>query len=115
VDMQAEIEALVPTLIDQMGVDRHMREILRREDQCRMTTTDFEAYLSQYPVPSGAAAEFEKGQVDIEIHTGPHLGEFNGPISVPELTAFLRSASAAIVAGRFLGQRFGEDAGGAHG
>jgi len=115
VEMQAEIEALVPALIDQMGVDRHMREILRREDQCRMTTTDFEAYLSQYPVPSGEAAEFEKGQVDIEIHTGPHLGEFNGPISVPELTAFLRSASAAIVAGRFLGQRFGGDVGGAHG
>jgi len=115
VDIQAEIEALVPALIEQMGVDRHMREILRREDQQRMTTAEFETYLSQYPVPAGAAAEFEKGQADIEIHSGPHLGEFNGPISVPELTAFLRSASAAIVAGRFLGQHFGKNVGGPYG
>lgn len=115
VDLQAEIDALVTALIDQMGVDRHMREVLRQEDQNRMTVADFEAYLSQYPVPARAAVGFTKGQADIEIHSGPHLGEFNGPISVPELTAFLRSASAAIVAGRFLGQRFGKDAGGAHG
>jgi len=115
VDMQAEIGALVTALIDQMGVDRHMREILRREDQSRMTTADFHAYLSQYPPTAGAAVEFEKGRADIEIHSGPHLGEFNGSISVPELTAFLRSASAAIVAGRFLEQRFGGDVGGAHG
>ncbi|CAD7840915.1 MAG: hypothetical protein [Olavius algarvensis Delta 4 endosymbiont] len=115
VDMRAEIESLVTTLIDQMGVDRHMREILRQEDQHRMTAADFEAYLSQYPLPAGGAAEFEKGQADIEIHSGPHLGDFNGPISVPELTTFLRSAASAIVAGRFLGQRFGGDVGGAHG
>jgi len=115
VDMQAEIEALVTALINQMGVDRHMREILRREDQSRMTTADFHSYLSQYSLPAGAAAEFEKGRADIEIHSGPHLGEFNGPISVPELTAFLRSASAVIVAGRFLEQRFGGDIGGAYG
>lgn len=115
VDMQVQIEALVTALIDQMGVDRHMREILRQEDQGRMSTAEFAAYLSQYPVPGGAAAEFEKGQADIEIHSGPHLGEFNGPISVPELTAFLRSAASAIVAGRFLEQRFGQDTGGSYG
>ena len=114
-DLQADIEALVSALIDQMGVDRYMREILRREDQGRMTTAQFTAYLSQYTGPAGSAKDFEKGQADIEIHSGPHLGEFNGPISVPELTAFLRSASAAIVAGRYLGQRFGKAAGGPYG
>ncbi len=107
-DLNADIEALVDSLIDQMGVDRHMREVLRREDQNRMSIEEFNAFLARYNLAAGSTAVVAKGVVDIEVPSGPHLGEFNGPISVPELTAFLRSASAAIVAGRFMAQRFDE-------
>ena len=67
--------------------------------------------MSGYAVlslPAEGTAVIEKGAADIAVPSGPHLGEFNGPISVPELTAFLRSAAAAIVAGRFMAQRFDE-------
>ena len=105
-DLTADIATLVAGLIDQMGVDRHMREVLRREDQNRMSADDFKAFLDRYNLPVENGTNIEKGHADIEVQSGPHLGEFNGPISVPELTAFLRSAAAAIVAGRFLAQRF---------
>ena len=107
-DLNADIETLVDSLIDQMGVDRHMLEILRREDQNRMSPEDFNAFLARYNLSAGSTAVIEKGAEDIEVRSGPHLGVFNGPISVPELTAFLRSASAAMVAGRFMAQRFDE-------
>ena len=105
-DLTADIEILVESLIDQMGVDRHMRELLRIEDQNRMSDSVFSDYVARYGLPVESAAKNVKGCADIEVRSGPHLGEFNGPISVPELTAFLRSASAAIVAGRFVAQRF---------
>jgi len=111
-DLNADIETLVDCLIDQMGVDRHMLEILRREDQNRMSDRDFNAFLTRYNLSVGSTAVIEKGAADIEVPSGPHLGEFNGPISVPELTAFLRSAAAAIVAGRFMAQRFSSSKGG---
>jgi len=112
-DMKAAIAALVTGLIEQMGVDRYMREILRREDQKRMPPEAFKAFLDRYNLTP--ANDIEKGRADIEVHTGPHLGEFNGPISVPELTAFLRSAAAVTVAGRFMAQGFSREKGGAHG
>ncbi len=105
-DMTAGIGVLVTRLIDTMGVDRHMREVLRVEDQNRMSAGEFRGFLDRYNFPAHDAAKIEKGGADIEVSSGPHLGEFNGPISVPELTAFLRSATAAIVAGRFRAQRF---------
>jgi hypothetical protein len=33
--------------------------------------------------------------------TGPHLGGFNQPISLPELIAFAAACAARCVAGRF--------------
>jgi hypothetical protein len=115
VDLGADIDSLVVRLIDAMGVDRHMREMLRQADQNRMSAADFSAYLARYHLPAGDDPLPVQGAADIEIPTGPHLGEFNGPISVPELTAFLRSAAAAIVAGRFMGQWFSDEQGVAHG
>ena len=85
-----------------------MLEILRREDQNRMSPEDFNAFLARYNLSAGSTTVIEKGAEDIEVRSGPHLGVFDGPINVPELTAFLRSASAAMVAGRFMAQRFDE-------
>jgi len=110
-DLKADIKALVAGLVDQMGVDRHMREILRREDQNRMSADAFKAFLARYHLPVENGVDIKKGRADIAVQSGPHLGAFNGPISVPELTAFLRSASAAIVAGRFMAQRFANGTG----
>jgi hypothetical protein len=111
-DLTADIETLVDSLIEQMGVDRHMLELLRREDQNRMSTAAFYSLLSRHNLPVKSLAAIEKGRADIEIRSGPHLGPFNGPISVPELPTFLRSATAAIVAGRFMARRFSKGKGG---
>ncbi len=111
-DLSADIETLVDSLINQMGMDRHMLEILRIEDQNRMSTEAFKAFVARYNLSAGGTATIEKGRADLEVQSGPHLGNFNGPISVPELTAFLRSASAAIVAGRFMARRFANGKGG---
>ncbi len=110
-DMAADIKILVESLINHMGVDRHMREIMRIEDQNRMSDGVFRDFLARYRLQAESAAIIEKGRADIEVRSGPHLGEFNGPISVPELTSFLRAASAAIVAGRYMGQKFPEGEG----
>ncbi|MDQ7831063.1 MAG: hypothetical protein RDU30_04985 [Desulfovibrionaceae bacterium] len=41
------------------------------------------------------------------IPTGPHLGEFNGRISAPELIEFTACAAAACVAGRYFAEASG--------
>jgi len=37
---------------------------------------------------------------DINLRTGPHLGNFNCRISLPELISFFNMASACCIAGR---------------
>ena len=103
--LTADVDRLVASLIDQMGVDRHMREVMRIEDQNRMSASMFSDFLARHRLQAESATKIEKGRADIEVRSGPHLGEFNGPISVPELTSFLRAGSAAIVAGRYREQK----------
>jgi len=93
---------LAERMIEEMGVDRHMVEILRVREQERMTPQAFANFLSRNDLTKSELAESIQGKADIPIRTGPHLGEFNGRISLPEVIHFLNMASAYCIAGRYL-------------
>lgn len=103
-----DIDVLTSRLVDEMGVDRHMEEILRVADQVEMDRQSFESFLMERELSPERIAGLEKGVADIAIETGPHLGDFNDRISVPELIEFTAATSAMCIAGRFFRERFGE-------
>lgn len=92
------IPALIEQLIEKMGIDEHMQEALRVPDQAGMDDEQFEKFL----VDRGVTFIPVKGKEDIVLFTGPHLGEFNQPISIPELIEFLFKFSAFCVASCYL-------------
>jgi len=99
---------LVDRMIEEMGVDRHMEEILRVVDQDAMDPAMFVAFLQSRGIPAREATRMTKGQADIPLMTGPHLGGFNQPISLPELIDFAAIGAARCVAGRFQKERGGD-------
>lgn len=101
-DQRIDPAYLVDRMIDEMGVDRHMEEILRVVDQDAMEPAMFMSFLHSRGLPRKVAAQMPKGKEDISLLTGPHLGGFNQPISLPELIDFAAVGAACCVAGRFL-------------
>ena len=95
-------ESLIDALIEHMGVDHHMEEILRIQDQINMSDTEFETFLLSRGYGRDVAKSFHKGEKDIILNTGPHLGGFNQPISVPELIKFLFCLSSLCISDRFI-------------
>jgi hypothetical protein len=91
-----------------MGVDRHMVEIVRVADQEAMDDAAFAAFLAGRGLPPEEVAGHRRGEKDIALPTGPHLGEFNGPISAPELITFTAVAAAKCVAGRYFAQHMAQ-------
>jgi len=100
-DEPIETVPLTDRMIEEMGVDRHMEEILRVADQDAMDPAMFVSFLQSRGIPRKAAARMPKGKDDIPLVTGPHLGGFNQPISLPELIEFAAVGAARCVAGRF--------------
>jgi hypothetical protein len=98
-------DRLTTRMIDEMGVDRHMEEILRIRDQQEMSRGEFEAFLRGRGFSEENAGKKEKGAEDIVIYTGPHLGGFNERISLPELIEAVGTMSALCIAGRFWAER----------
>jgi hypothetical protein len=98
-----DLSALADRMVEEMGVDRHMEEVLRLPDQERMSDTDFRAFLASRGMTPREALQPKRGEREIVLRTGPHLGDFNGRISLPEMIRFLETASALCVAGRFAG------------
>ncbi|MEF3697399.1 SidJ-related pseudokinase [Desulfolutivibrio sp.] len=94
-------DGLAARLIEEMGVDRHMVEMLRVADQEAMSDAAFVEFLTRRGMPRQEALGLRRGEQDVAIPTGPHLGEFNGRISAPELIEFTACAAAACVAGRY--------------
>jgi hypothetical protein len=92
---------LADRMIEEMGVDRHMEEILRVVDQDAMDRFTFTSFLENRGLPRRVALRKTKGQQDIVLMTGPHLGGFNQAISLPELIDFAAAGAARCVAGRF--------------
>jgi hypothetical protein len=98
------IDNLACRMIDEMGVDRHMEEVLRVVDQEAMSEATFRDFLISRGYPEGDTGDFRKGRQDIILHTGPHLGGFNERISLPELIESVGAMSALCIAGRFRGE-----------
>jgi hypothetical protein len=88
-------------MIEEMGVDRHMEEIFRIADQRELSDAQFRAFLMHRGYTPKEAAAAKRGEADISLMTGPHLGGFNQRISLPELIHAVETFSASCVAGRY--------------
>jgi len=104
-EIPLNLEALGSRMIDEMGVDRHMEEVLRVADQKEMTNETFRHFLESKGYSHEEIKTFKKGAEDITIQSGPHLGGFNERISLPELIESVASMSALSIAGRYLGRK----------
>ena len=102
--LSGEIRLLVRELVEEMGVDHHMEEILRIEDQNSLDIENFRNFLLSRGVKRKdlAAWESRKGFENLSMSTGPHLGGFNRPISVPRLIDLLFTLSALFISDRYL-------------
>lgn len=92
-------------IIDEMGVDKHMEEVLRVADQKKMDENDFKHFLLERGFEPNKISYYKKGEKDISIKTGPHLGGFNQKFSIPEITDLLAKVSALCIAGKFDAER----------
>jgi len=93
---------LINSLIDEMGVDNHMEEILRVHDQNRMDMDEFTDFLLKRGMNMDEISSFKKGRQDISILTGPHLGGFSQRISVPRLIDFIFTCAALCISGKYI-------------
>ncbi len=100
-----DLDRLVARMVAEMGVDRHMTELLRRVDQQSLTDREFHEFLAERGYPPDRIDTFERGAKDILITSGPHLGDFNRQISLPELIECVAGMSAVCIAGRFVMER----------
>ena len=101
-----DIQMLSDRMIEAMGVDVFMEEILRIRDQQLMTNDGFKGFLLRHGYSPDRIAKLKRGESDLILHTGPHLGGFNESISLPELIRFLATASAYCVADKFIQNRY---------
>ncbi len=92
---------LAHCLIEEMGVDRHMEEVLRAADRKEMTDKELDRFLSDRGYSQTEIDSVKTNNQDIIIHTGPHLGRFNRRISVPYLIFYLETCSALCIWGKF--------------
>jgi hypothetical protein len=100
--LPVDLDRLTGRMIDEMGVDRYMTELLRRVDQNALTDDEFVAFLKERGYSTRASwTGSTAGEKDILITSGPHLGDFNRQISLPELIEAVAAMSAVCVAGRF--------------
>jgi len=100
-ELPFDFDKFTERMIDEMGVDRHMEEILRVVDQAEMTDEEFMSFLEERGYTEKEVKGFQKGEEDIIMCTGPHLGGFNQRISLPELIETVGSMSALCIFGRY--------------
>lgn len=98
---------LARRMVEEMGVDRHMDELLRVDDQAAMTDAAFREFLTARGLTAEAVAGLTRGEADVAIPTGPHLGAFNNRTSLPELNEATAAAVAACLAARHARDRRG--------
>jgi len=95
-------ETLSRRLVEEMGVDHHMEEVLRIAEQNSMSRAEFYEFLAKRGFTKEQAAAVNKGEQDITLLTGPHLGGFNHRISVPELTEYTAALAALCIMDGYL-------------
>jgi hypothetical protein len=98
---------VVDPLIEALGVDRHMTEIFRTQDQMGFTPQEFLALLGSKALDPENG--LHPGEQDIVLLTGPHLGEFNSRISVPELINFTAATAGLCIARAYFQELPGGD------
>jgi hypothetical protein len=96
-----DTDALAGRMIEEMGMDRYMEEVLRVVDQRRMTDDAFRRFLATRGYTGTQVRGLTKGVEDIVILSGPHLGGFNERISLPELTDAIGTMAALCMVGRY--------------
>jgi hypothetical protein len=96
-----DLDKLASRMIEEMGVDRYMEEILRVADQKQMSDKELRKFLAERGYPGSKIRDFKREVEDITIYTGPHLGGFNERISLPELIESVGTMSALCIAGRY--------------
>jgi hypothetical protein len=99
-DLPLDLETLSERSIEEMGVDRHMDEILRVADQKEMTDAEFRIFLQKNRFSPHQIDASPRGVKDIVIQSGPHLGQFNHEISLPELVEAVATMSALCIVGK---------------
>ncbi|WP_319407532.1 SidJ-related pseudokinase [uncultured Desulfosarcina sp.] len=100
--LPVDLDGLTGRMIAEMGVDRYMTELLRRTDQNALTDGEFVAFLKERGYSADQLDGLTRGEEDILINSGPHLGGFNRQISLPELIEAVAAMSAVCIAGRFI-------------
>jgi hypothetical protein len=105
-DLPFDLRRLATRMIDEMGVDTYMEEILRWADQNQMPDDEFVAFLKNRGFSPERIAQLRRGETDIVIESGPHLGGFNERISLPELIEAVAAMSGVCVAGKFWKEKF---------
>ncbi len=106
-EINLHIPELVQDMINEMGVDRHMFEFMRVVDQELLEDHEFRKYLIKCGMEPDQAYSIEKDKEDIPLTTGPHLGDFNSTISLPEIIEWSAMAAGCCIASRALGDRWG--------
>jgi len=96
-----KVSHVADRMVEEMGVDRYMEEILRVVDQREMTEDVFVDFLVERRIPKEKAMQMKKGAGDITLYTGPHLGGFNQRISIPELIESVSAMAALCLYGRY--------------
>ena len=99
--LPVDLDKLSARMVDEMGVDRYMEEILRVADQREMTDKEFACFLEERGFAKEAANRVQKGLQEISLQTGPHLGGFNRQTSLPELNESIGCMSALCIFGRY--------------
>jgi len=105
-EVPLDFDELSSRMIEEMGVDRYMEEILRVVDQKEMSDQGFRKFLGERGYSEDQIGGFKKGVEDITIYTGPHLGGFNERISLPELIESVETLSALCIVGRYYRENF---------
>lgn len=99
-----DCQKFVDPFIEGMGMDQHMSEVFRRQDQLAYDPESFHALLRAKALDPSVIQNCLPGEQDITLITGPHLGEFNSRISVPELTSL-----TAVLAGICIAEAYFQD------
>lgn len=101
VDLSFDFNTFSKKLIDEMGVDNHMEEVLRIPDQKKMSEREFADFLLDKGFKPADINPLTKGEKEIVTPTGPHLGGFNQKISIPLLPELLAKISSFCIIDKF--------------
>ncbi|MCM8823766.1 MAG: SidJ-related pseudokinase, partial [Candidatus Omnitrophica bacterium] len=91
-ELPFNLDKLIDSMINKMGLDTDMYELFRKDDQLLYSKEEFKKLLKNYGYEE--ADKIHRGEDDIFIITGPHLGRFGEGISIPEMISSIEKISA---------------------